>query len=318
MIDNKNILNENKAPIRADYIEKREIDRSTLYSFDGAFQLLHADLGNLEFLGKNATFPQYVLVIVDLFSSKVYTYSMKSRKQILQQLRTFCNDVRNKRKSKRMTLQVDNEFQQVKIKNLNDINNVEMFTSAVKGGKAFAGEQKIRELKTRIAKINVQKLKISPTKIIEMSTANMNLSPSKKYGLAPVEIEQRALSNECFKTIFNMKRMDKTQGLHSRLDEYHKKKYSLKKKQLREDLSISEKVYVLAERIKKKSAPGKFYKQFVQNISYFNKEKIFTIRATQTIDKITYYWLKNTETNRKLTKRFTRTELFALQNNFLS
>ena len=308
MIDNKNILNENKAPIRADYIEKREIDRSTLYSFDGAFQLLHADLGNLEFLGKNATFPQYVLVIVDLFSSTIYTYPMKSGKQILQK----------QRKSKRMTLQVDNEFQQVKIKNLNDINNVEMFTSAVKGGKAFAGEQKIRELKTRIAKINVQKLKISPTKIIEMSTANMNLSPSKKYGLAPVEIEQRALSNECFKTIFNMKRMDKTQGLHSRLDEYHKKKYSLKKKQLREDLSISEKVYVLAERIKKKSAPGKFYKQFVQNISYFNKEKIFTIRATQTIDKITYYWLKNTETNRKLTKRFTRTELFALQNNFLS
>ena len=112
--------------------------------------------------------------------------------------------------------------------------------------------------------------------------------------------------------------MEKTRGLYCRFDDYDKKKFSLKKKQLREDLSISEKVYVLAERIKKKSAPGKFYKQFVQNISYFNKEKIFTIRATQTIDKITYYWLKNTETNRKLTKRFTRTELFALQNNFLS
>ena len=33
-----------------------------------------------------------------------------------------------------------------------------------------------------------------------------------------------------------------------------------KKKQLREDLSIGEKVYALAERIKRKSAPGKFYK----------------------------------------------------------
>ena len=80
LLYSKNVFNDNKVPTRTDYVEEREIDRSTLYSFDGAVQLLHADVGNLEFLGKNATFPQYVLVTVDLFSSKVYTYSMKSRK----------------------------------------------------------------------------------------------------------------------------------------------------------------------------------------------------------------------------------------------
>ena len=155
---------------------------------------------------------------------------MKSRKQIPQKVKTFDNDVRNKIKDKRMRLQIDGEFQQVKVKDLNDINNVEMFTSAIRGGEAFAAEQKIRELKTRIAKINAQKLKISPTKIIEMSTANMNIRPSEKYGIAPEEIEQRALSNEHFKTIFNMKRIEKTQGLHRSLDDFDKKKYSLKKK----------------------------------------------------------------------------------------
>ena len=72
-----------------------------------------------------------------------------------------------------------------------------------------------------------------------------------------------------------MKRMEKIQRLWCRLDDYDKKKYYLKKKQLREDLSINEKVYVLAERIKNKSAPGKFYKQSVQNISYFNKKNIY-------------------------------------------
>ena len=41
-----------------------------------------------------------------------------------------------------MRLQVDNEFQQVKIKNLSDENNVDMFTSSVRGGKAFAAEKK--------------------------------------------------------------------------------------------------------------------------------------------------------------------------------
>ena len=191
MIDSKNDFNEDKAPTRVNYVEKREIDRSILYSFDGPFQLLHADVGNLEFLGKTATFPQYNLVIVDLTSSKSYTYSMKSRKQILQKLRIFYDDVRNERKGKRMRLQVDNEFQQVKIKDLNDINNVEMFTSAVRGKKKFATEQKMRELKTRIAKINVQKLKIGPVKIVEISTANMNVRPSKKYGIAP-ELENDA------------------------------------------------------------------------------------------------------------------------------
>ena len=81
----------------------------------------------------------------------------------------------DKVRHKRIRLQVDNEFQQVRLKDLNDQNNVEMFTTSVRGGKAFAAEQKIRELKTRIAKINAQKLKISPAKIIQNSTLNMNL-----------------------------------------------------------------------------------------------------------------------------------------------
>ena len=79
-----------------------------------------------------------------------------------------------------------------------------------------------------------------------------------------------------------------------------KKTNSVKKKQLRTGLSIGERVYVLAERIKKKSASGKFYKQSVQNISYFNKEKIFVNRTKQMIDKITYYWLKTL----KLTEKY--------------
>ena len=96
--DNKDFIDGNKTPTRADYVEKREIDRSTFYSFDRPFQLLHADVRNLEFLGKNATIPQYALVIVDLYTSKVYVYLMRSRKQILQKLKLFYHEVRSKRK----------------------------------------------------------------------------------------------------------------------------------------------------------------------------------------------------------------------------
>ena len=95
LADKKIFLEDDKTPTRTDYVEKREIDRSTLHSFDGPFQLLqHADVGNLEFLCKNATIPQYVLVVVDLYSLKVCVYPMRSRKQILQKMKLFCNKVK--------------------------------------------------------------------------------------------------------------------------------------------------------------------------------------------------------------------------------
>ena len=162
-----NVLeDEEKVHTRVEFDEKREIDRLTFYSFDGPFQLIHADVGNSEFLVKNARIPRYVLLVVDLYSSIVYVYLMRSRKQILQKMKLIYDEVTNKRKNKIMRLQVDNEFQQVKIKDLNDQNNVEMFTTSARGGKAFAAEQKIRELKTIISKLNLQKIKLSPAKII--------------------------------------------------------------------------------------------------------------------------------------------------------
>ena len=67
-IDQINKTKEDEIPTRADYVEKREIDRSILYSFNGPFQLLHADEANLEFLEKSASIPNYALLIVDLYS----------------------------------------------------------------------------------------------------------------------------------------------------------------------------------------------------------------------------------------------------------
>ena len=180
LTDNKNFLDDDKPPTSTDYVDKREIYRSNLYSFDGPFQLLHVNVGNLEFLGKNATILQYVLVVVDLYSSKVYFYLMRSRKQILQKMKMLYDEIKSERKNKRMRLQVDNEFQQVKIKDLSDENNVEMFTSSVGGEKAFPAKQKTRELKNRIAKLSAQKLKITSTKIIQISTLNMNNMKSEK------------------------------------------------------------------------------------------------------------------------------------------
>ena len=144
----------------------------------------------------------------------------------------------------------------------------------------------------------------------------MNLMKSRKYGLSPEKVECRSLAGERFKTIFNMHRLKKTKTLHCRLDNYDIRKCYTKRKKLRDEFFVGEKVFILAERIKKKAAPGKFYKQSVQNISYFNKDRTFIIRRIRTIDGIKYYWLKDAQNNKNLATRFQRTEIFALRGNF--
>ena len=82
------------------------------------YQLLHADLKNLEVLGKSATNPKYRLLFVDLFTSKVYVYPMKSRKSIANKIDIFYKEIEEK-KVQKTRLQTDQEFKQEKIFELN-------------------------------------------------------------------------------------------------------------------------------------------------------------------------------------------------------
>ena len=89
-------------PTKTTFVEKKDdIDRSTLYSSDGPFQLLHANVGNLEFSGKSATNPKYCLLFFDLFTSKVYVYPMKTRKSIASKIETFYKEFETKRKGQK-------------------------------------------------------------------------------------------------------------------------------------------------------------------------------------------------------------------------
>ena len=99
----QSIDDEEKIPTRVYYVEKREIDRLIVYSFDEPFELIHADLRNLDFLEKSATTlnNKYVLLDVDLYSSKVYVNPMRSRKQILRKMEQMYEDIRNKKNMKK-------------------------------------------------------------------------------------------------------------------------------------------------------------------------------------------------------------------------
>ena len=70
-----------------------------------------------------------------------------------------------------MRLETDQEFKQRKIFELNKKLNVEMYSTNLRGGKAFAAEQKIRELKrTLLKKKRMEKFKrerIKPNELIK-------------------------------------------------------------------------------------------------------------------------------------------------------
>ena len=78
---------------------------------------------------------------------------MKSRKSIANKMEISYKEVEEKRKGKKTRLQTDQELKQKKIFELNKKYNVGMFSTGVRGGKTFAADQKLRELKKRIFRL---------------------------------------------------------------------------------------------------------------------------------------------------------------------
>ena len=69
----KNFYQNNNLPFVTPFVNERSnIDHLTLYSIGKPFELLHADIADLKFLAKSAVDPKYRLLIVDLFTSKIY------------------------------------------------------------------------------------------------------------------------------------------------------------------------------------------------------------------------------------------------------
>ena len=202
VIENRNIIYENekeRIPVYTPFTEqKKDKDRSTLYTINDPLQFFHADIAYINFLAKSAVDPKFALVCVDLFTSKVYIYTMKKRSNLVNKLEIFYREIQPKRRENEiMRLQTDLEFQQNEIKKLNLKYNVEMFSSRLRGGKAFAAEQKIREFKKilfkskRLHKILNSKKRLNSRNIIKKAVENINKTNSQKYGLPPEIIEKK-------------------------------------------------------------------------------------------------------------------------------
>ena len=146
----------------------------------------------------------------------------------------------------------------------------------------------------------------------------MNETISTKYQLAPKTIEKRSLNpndGKYFQEIYDFMRIKKIENNQMRKAKYDQK-IDRRKKTLRSPLNLDEKVLVLAERLKKKDAPGNLYKASTDNMPFFNRNRIFTIFKRAKVNNGTYlYWVE--EEGKKINGRFLRQELFALNNQFL-
>ena len=92
----KNFQQNSSLPITMPFYDlQSNVDHSTLYSISKPFELLHADIADTRFLAKSAVDPKYCLLLVDLFTSKVYIYPMKSRNLLARKLKIFYEDVKN-------------------------------------------------------------------------------------------------------------------------------------------------------------------------------------------------------------------------------
>ena len=238
-----------QVPFYTPFVEQRkDIDRSSaLYSINGPLQFFHADLAYLQFFAKSAVDPKYALVCVDLFTSKVYVYTLRTKNNLFKKIEEFYKEIDDKRiKNEKMRLQVDLEFHQNKIKELNKKYNVDMFSTKNRGGKAYAAEKKIREFKKILFRIKktYKRLnkRLNSAKLIKKTVQNMNNTKSIKYGLEPEIIEKRSLTDDNFREKYDFYRLNQVTKALKRYKK-HDINIDLRRKKNLENRSLLENVF---------------------------------------------------------------------------
>ena len=153
-------------------------------------------------------------------------------------------------------------------------------------------------------------------KLIRNAVQNMNNTNCQKYELAANTIEKKSLENEDFCEIYDFHRMVKVSKSAERYSRNNKRLDKKSRKKLNSPLTVGEKVLVLAERLRKKDAPGNLYNSTTKNTPFLNRNELFIVRKVVLIDNTYYYWISKTGDSKLISNKFLRQELFAIKNQF--
>ena len=140
----------------------------------------------------------------------------------------FYNDI-SKKRTGRMRLQIDREFQQTNFKKLNKEFDVDMHSTNLRGGKAFAAEQKIHELKKLLLRSKCIKKslgkRVKPKDLIQKATFNLNNTRSAKYGFSPEQMEGKSFDpkeGQQFRETYDFSRLWRIKEAQGRSERYAK------------------------------------------------------------------------------------------------
>ena len=169
-----------------------------------------------------------------------------------------------------------------------------MYSSHLRGGKAFAAEQKIRDRKLLLRRKHIEKFKgkhIKPNELIKKATFNLNNTRSVKYGHSPEQIEELALNPETekyFQEVYDFHCLIKVKEERDRRERFDAK-VDKHKKRLWDPLEIG-KMTLLEDCI-----------NTTENKSFFNRGRTFAISERSKLNNNTYlYWLKENGEKQKI------------------
>ena len=93
-LEDKNFDKKLNVPIVTSFFtQKNDVDHSTLYSISKPFDLVLGDIADTRFFAKSAVDPKYCLLLIDLFTSKIYVYPIKNRSLLSRKLKLFYEEI---------------------------------------------------------------------------------------------------------------------------------------------------------------------------------------------------------------------------------
>jgi len=283
----------------------------------------HADVADLTFT-KQGIGPRYALVVVDLFSSFIWTYGMKKKSQLYDKLVVFYHDIENGRdKDETINIQTDREFEQNKIKELNKKNNVNMFSTKINMGHAVAAEQKIKMLKQKYVQLDDvdgdeldNMYKRDKYKLLVDFTKNIN-TQSEKYPRDPIDINKDWIEGDrdAVERVYNHYRLERIKKRAATRDKLDAKAF---KKEKPRPLNVGDLVLIPTYRLKKSDALAALDKATTRKKEFFSRKNIFVVENLKLYKSVNnvkfYYYLLSHYADREkfVNGKFKRNELYKI------
>ena len=326
--------NEEEAPVVIKRVREQSNIATTLQQVWRPFMSMQADVAEFKFTNPSASDPSYVLVCVDLFTQKIFTYGYRTKNLLPKALEKFLDDIENDRSFfvkhdlhdyKYLRLQTDEEFtMNNKIKTLCEARKVNLYTTYINGGHASAAEQKIKLLKERMTAYLQSNnfIKSNKGKILADITDNINSQRVEKYGFSPNKLLETFRRNPIEIENYNAYRLTRVDKAAERRSRMLEKKVRSRTTRLRK-LVLNDLVYIPKGRLKKQDYPGRLDKVTTNKKPFFHNSIIFRVtNIFETDKKTTLHQVKPITKIPKLeyigNQKFTRDELYALKNNTVS